>query len=117
MCSSDLIQINGISGLCVTKLDVLDGVESLQLGVGYKWNGEQRDLLPSGAEALAKCEPVYEEIPGWKGSTVGLTRFEQLPQEARHYLRRIEEICEVPVDMISTGADRAETIVRRHPFE
>ena len=111
------IQINGISGLCVTKLDVLDGVESLQLGVGYKWNGEQRDLLPSGAEALAKCEPVYEEIPGWKGSTVGLTRFEQLPQEARHYLRRIEEICEVPVDMISTGADRAETIVRRHPFE
>jgi len=111
------IQINGISGLCVTKLDVLDGVETLQLGVGYNVNGERLDLLPSGAEALAKCEPVYEEIPGWSGSTVGLTRYEQLPAEAQHYLKRIEEICEVPVDMISTGAERAETIVRRHPFE
>jgi adenylosuccinate synthase len=111
------IQINGISGLCVTKLDVLDGVEALQLGVGYLLDGERRDLLPSGAEALAECEPIYEEIPGWSGSTVGLTRYEQLPQEARHYLQRIEEICEVPVDMISTGAERAETIVRRHPFK
>ncbi len=111
------IQINGISGLCVTKLDVLDGVETLQLGVGYLLNGERCDLLPSGAEALAECEPVYEEIPGWAGSTVGLTRYEQLPQEARHYLQRIEQICEVPVDMISTGAERAETIVRRHPFK
>ena len=111
------IQINGISGLCVTKLDVLDGVEALQLGVGYVFNGERLDLLPSGAEALAGCEPVYEEIPGWSGSTVGLTCYEQLPAEARHYLQRIEEICEVPVDMISTGAERAETIMRRHPFE
>jgi adenylosuccinate synthase len=111
------IQINGISGLCVTKLDVLDGVEALQLGVGYRLDGEQLDLLPSGAEALAECEPIYEEIPGWSGSTVGLTRYEQLPAEARHYLKRIEEICEVPVDMISTGAERMETIVRRHPFE
>jgi len=101
----------------VTKLDVLDGVEALQLGIGYNVDGERLDLLPSGAEALAKCEPVYEEIPGWSGSTVGLSRYEQLPAEARHYLKRIEEICEVPVDMISTGAERAETIVRRHPFK
>jgi len=111
------IQINGISGLCVTKLDVLDGVETLRLGVGYRQNGEQRDILPFGAEALAECAPVYEEIPGWSGSTVGLTRFEQLPPAAQRYLQRIEQICEVPVDMISTGADRAQTIVRRHPFE
>ncbi|MCE9642680.1 MAG: adenylosuccinate synthase [Betaproteobacteria bacterium] len=111
------IQINGISGLCVTKLDVLDGVETLQLGVGYRLKGEKLDLLPSGADALVGCEPIYEEIPGWSGSTVGLTSYEQLPQEARHYLKRIEEICEVPVDMISTGAERAETIVRRHPFK
>jgi adenylosuccinate synthase len=110
------IQINGISGLCVTKLDVLDGVETLQLGVGYLLKGERCDLLPAGAEALAECEPVYEEMPGWSGSTVGLTRYEQLPQAARDYLQRIEEICEVSVDMISTGAERAETIVRRHPF-
>ncbi len=111
------IQINGISGLCVTKLDVLDGVETLQLGIGYTMNGNESDILPVGAEELAECEPVYEEIPGWSASTIGLTRFEQLPSEAQRYLRRIEEICEVPVDLISTGADREQTIVRRHPFE
>ena len=111
------IQINGISGLCVTKLDVLDGVETLQLGVGYRLDGERRDLLPFGAEALAGCEPIYEEIPGWSQSTVGLTRYDELPQAAQRYLQRIAEICEVPVDMISTGPDRAQTIVRRHPFK
>ncbi len=111
------IQINGISGLCVTKLDVLDGVETLQLGVGYRLDGKQCDLLPFGAEALADCEPVYEEIPGWSQSTVGLTRYDQLPPAAQRYLQRIEQVCEVPVDMISTGAERAQTIVRRHPFE
>jgi adenylosuccinate synthase len=111
------IQINGISGLCVTKLDVLDGVETLQLAVGYRFNGERRDLLPSGAEMLADCEPIYEEIPGWSEDTVGLTHYEQLPLAAQRYLQRIEEICEVPVDMISTGAERQHTIVRRHPFE
>ena len=111
------IQINGISGLCVTKLDVLDGVETLQLGVGYRLDGERRDLLPFGAEALAGCEPIYEEIPGWSQSTVGLTRYDELPQAAQRYLQRIEAICEVPVDMISTGADREQTIVRRHPFK
>ncbi len=111
------IQINGISGLCVTKLDVLDGVETLQLGIGYVLNGSQSDILPVGAEELAECEPVYEEIPGWSASTIGLTRFEDLPSAAQRYLRRIEEICEIPVDLISTGADREQTIVRRHPFE
>ncbi|TSA42217.1 MAG: adenylosuccinate synthase [Betaproteobacteria bacterium] len=111
------IQINGISGLCVTKLDVLDGVETLQLGIGYRLDGERRDLLPFGAEALAGCEPIYEEIPGWSQNTVGLTRYDELPHAARRYLQRIEEICEVPVDMISTGADREQTIVRRHPFK
>jgi adenylosuccinate synthase len=111
------IQINGISGLCVTKLDVLDGIENLKICVGYKLNGEQRDILPFGAELLAQCEPVYEEIRGWTDTTFGLTRFEQLPQAAQFYLRRIEQICEIPVDMISTGADRAQTIVRRHPFK
>ena len=111
------IQINGISGLCVTKLDVLDGVETLQLGVAYRLDGERRDLLPFGAEELAGCQPIYEEIPGWSQSTVGLTRYDELPQAAQRYLQRIEEICEVPVDMISTGPDRAQTIVRRHPFK
>ena len=111
------IQINGVSGLCVTKLDVLDGMERVCLGVGYKLNGVKSDILPFGAEMLAECEPVYEELPGWSESTVGLTRFEQLPKSAQNYLKRMEEICGVPIDMVSTGPDREQTIVRRHPFE
>jgi adenylosuccinate synthase len=111
------IQINGVSGLCVTKLDVLDGMESLQIGVGYRVNGAVRDLLPVGAEELAECEPIYEEIPGWRETTLGARRHEQLPRQAREYLRRLEEICGVPVDMISTGAEREDTIVLRHPFK
>ncbi len=111
------IQINGVSGLCVTKLDVLDGMEKIRLGVGYKMNGVNQDLLPFGAELLAECEPIYEEVPGWSESTIGLTRFDQLPKTAQNYLKRIEQVCGVPVDMVSTGADREQTIVRRHPFE
>ncbi len=111
------IQINGVSGLCVTKLDVLDGMERVCLGVGYIVNGVKSDILPFGAEMLAECEPIYEELPGWSESTVGLTRFEQLPKSAQNYLKRMEEICEVPIDMVSTGPDREQTIVRRHPFE
>jgi adenylosuccinate synthase len=111
------IQINGVSGLCVTKLDVLDGMEQLQLGIGYRCDGVESDILPFGAEMIAQCEPVYEELPGWTQSTVGLTRYEELPEAARAYLERIEAICGVPIDLISTGADRDQTIVRRHPFE
>ena len=110
------IQINGVSGLCVTKLDVLDGVETLQLGVGYRLGDQRIDILPVGAESLSECEPDYEEIPGWSESTVGVREFDQLPANAVRYLRRIEEICGVPIDLISTGPDRDETIVLRHPF-
>ncbi len=111
------IQINGVSGLCVTKLDVLDGMEEVKVCIGYKVDGDFTDLLPAGAEDTACCEPVYEDLPGWHESTVGVTRFEALPATARAYLERIEAICGVPVDMISTGAEREETIVRRHPFK
>ena len=111
------IQINGVSGLCVTKLDVLDGMETVQLGVGYKMNGVARDILPFGAELLSECQPVYEEMPGWHDSTVGITRFDDLPQAARNYLKRMEAVCGVPIDIVSTGADREHTIVRRHPFD
>ncbi len=111
------IQINGISGLCVTKLDVLDGLDSLKICIGYKVGDSQRDILPFGADILAQCEPVYEELPGWKDSTIGITRYEELPKAAQHYLQRIEQVCAIPVDMISTGADREQTIVRRHPFK
>jgi len=111
------IQINGISGLCVTKLDVLDGMETLQIGVGYRVAGEYLDILPVGAEELAECEPVYEEVPGWVRSTLGVRKLEDLPRAAHDYLERIEVVCGVPIDLISTGAERDDTIVRRHPFE
>jgi adenylosuccinate synthase len=116
------VQINGVSGLCVTKLDVLDGVETLRLGVGYRLVDDSarqsfHEILPVGADELARCEPVYEEMPGWKDSTVGVEEFAKLPRAAQNYLKRIEEVCGVPVDMISTGPDREETIVLRHPFE
>jgi len=111
------IQINGISGLCITKLDVLDGMETLQIGVGYRVAGEYLDILPVGAEELAECEPVYEEMPGWAQSTLGVRKLEALPPAACDYLKRIEAVCEVPIDLISTGAERDDTIVRRHPFE
>ncbi len=113
------IQINGVSGLCMTKLDVLDGVESLSLGVGYKLNGSDEigNILPSGADSLVNCEPVYEEMPGWMENTGGIKEFNQLPKAAQNYLHRIEEVCDVPVDMISTGPDREDTILLRHPFK
>lgn len=116
------IQINGISGLCVTKLDVLDGVETLRIGVGYKLSKNEKkevlgSILPIGADELAHCKPIYEEMPGWMDSTVGIKNFKQLPKAAQNYLRRMESVCEVPVDMISTGPSREETIVLRHPFD
>ena len=111
------IQINGVSGLCVTKLDVMDGMETVRIGVGYRINGVASDILPAGADALEDCQAVYEEMPGWSQSTVGVQRYEELPSAARNYLERIAKVCGVPVDMVSTGPDRDETIVLRHPFE
>ena len=110
------IQINGVSGLCITKLDVLDGMEEVKLCTGYRMAGTLVELLPAGAEDAALCEPVYEILPGWKDSTVGVCEYDRLPARARAYLERLQAVCGVPVDMISTGADRNETIVLRHPF-
>lgn len=111
------VQLNGISGLCITKLDVLDGLESIQLGVGYRIEGQFTELLPYGAAAVAKAEPVFEELPGWSETTVGIRQFDQLPANARRYLQRVAEVCAVPIDMVSTGPDREETILLRHPFK
>jgi len=111
------IQLNGVSGLCITKLDVLDGAEVLKICVGYEVDGRMSDILPVGAEELERCVPVYDELAGWQESTVGVKTYEGLPKAARKYLRRIEELCAVPADIISTGPDRDETIVMRHPFE
>ena len=116
------VQINGVSGLCITKLDVLDGVEAIKLGVGYRCtSGEKRgttmDLLPFGAADVEGLEAIYEELPGWSESTFGIDRLDRLPANARRYLDRLADVCGVPIDMISTGPDRDETIVTRHPFD
>jgi len=111
------IQLNGVSGLCITKLDVLDGVEAVKICVGYEVEGKLSDILPVGAEELQRCVPVYDELPGWQESTVGVKTYKGLPKAARAYLQRIEELCAVPIDLISTGPDREETIVMRHPYD
>jgi len=111
------VEINGISGLCITKLDVLDGLDTVRVAVGYKVRGERRDLLPVGAEALSICAPIYEEHPGWKESTAGVKTFDELPKNAQAYLRRLEVLVGAPISIISTGPDRLETIVLKHPFD
>ncbi|BAX57785.1 MULTISPECIES: adenylosuccinate synthase [Burkholderia cepacia complex] len=111
------IQINGVSGLCMTKLDVLDGLDEVKLCVGYKIDGKDADILPRGAADVARCEPVYETFAGWKESTVGIKTWEALPANAQAYLTRVQEVAGVPVDMVSTGPDRDETILLRHPFK
>lgn len=111
------VQINGVTGMCFTKLDVLDGLESLRICTGYKLNGKIVDIFPVGAEDAAACEPIYEEMPGWTETTVGAKTLEALPANARAYIDRIEKLVGVPIDMISTGPDREETIVLRHPFK
>lgn len=110
------VQINSISGLCVTKMDVLDGLETIKICVAYKRGDQQLQIPPSSAEGYEGCIPVYEELPGWSGSTLGIKQFDQLPANAQSYLRRIEALSGVPIDLISTGPDRNETIVLRHPF-
>jgi len=111
------VQLNGVSGLCITKLDVLDGAETLKICVGYDIDGQMSEILPVGAEELERCVPVYEEMPGWQESTVGIQAHERLPKAARDYLARVEKLAGVPIDLISTGPERDETIVLRHPFE
>ncbi len=109
-------QVNGLSGLCITKLDVLDGLSELKLCTGYHLDGEFTDILPMGADEISRCEPVYETLDGWTDSTVGVTRFDTLPTNARLYLQRIEQLTGVPIHIVSTSPDRDHTIMMRHPF-
>jgi adenylosuccinate synthase len=111
------LEINSVTGMCVTKLDVLDGMETVKICVAYKLDGNEVMTPPVGADLFEKCEPVLIEMPGWQDSTVGVKSADNLPQAARDYLAKVEELCEVPVDIISTGPDREETIIKRHPFE
>jgi adenylosuccinate synthase len=108
---------NSLSSLGVTKLDVLDGLDTLQICTGYRIDGEVHEQPPLLPHRFSECEPVYETHPGWKDPTSGITDFAKLPENARRYLARMEQLAGVPIDIVSTGPDRAETIVLRHPFE
>ena len=109
-------QVNGLTSLCLTKLDVLDGLKELNICTGYKLRGKTLSVAPVGADALSQCEPVYETMPGWDDTTQGINTLEGLPQAARNYINRLEELVEVPITIISTGPDRAETIVLKDPY-
>ena len=109
-------QINGLSGMCITKLDVLDGLPELKIGVGYELDGKRIDLLPPGADAVARCKPIYETLPGWRESTHGVTEINRLPSGARDYLKPIERLTGVPIHIISTSPERDHTIFLKQPF-
>ncbi|HAU26261.1 MAG TPA: adenylosuccinate synthase [Alteromonas australica] len=112
------VQINSITGFCLTKLDVLDGLDTLQICVGYKdADGNVKDVPPMAADGYDKVTPVYEEMPGWSETTYGVTSYDALPKAAKNYIQRLEHLTGVPVDIVSTGPDRNETIVLRHPYD
>jgi adenylosuccinate synthase len=110
-------QVNGLSSLTVTKLDVLDGCKELKLCIGYRHGGTLYKDMPSDLDLLTNCEPVYQRMKGWTASTTGATAYKQLPAEAKRYLARIEELAQCRIDMISTGSKRSETIVLRNPLD
>jgi adenylosuccinate synthase len=109
--------INGLSGVCITKLDVLDGLAEIKICVGYELRGRRIDILPLDADDIVACRPIYESFAGWSEPTVGLTRWDQLPLNAQRYLERIQQCMESPIDMVSTGPDREQTILLRHPYK
>lgn len=111
------IELNGFTGLCITKLDVMDGLETVKICTGYRLNGEVISVPPVDSEQYAACEPVYETLPGWKDSTARVREFAELPENAQKYLVRVEALAGIPIDIISTGSDRKDTIVLRNPFE
>ena len=103
--------------MCITKLDVMDGMDEVKICTGYILpDGSTTDILPFGADAVSGCTPVYETMAGWQESTFGVQSYDALPDNAKKYLRRIEEVCGAPIAMVSTGPDREETILIQHPF-
>jgi adenylosuccinate synthase len=108
---------SSITSLCVTKLDVLDGLETVKICIGYRLDGEQIDVPPIRVDRYAECEPVYEELSGWSDSTVGITDYAALPAAAQRYIERMQEILGVSIDLVSTGPDRDQTIILKHPFD
>jgi adenylosuccinate synthase len=108
---------NSVAGLCLTKLDVLDGLPEIKICVAYRLDGKVLNTLPLLIDRFGECEPIYESVPGWSSPTAGATSYAALPKEAKDYLRRIEELAGVPIDIVSTGPSRDAIIMRRHPFD
>lgn len=111
------VELNGINGLCVTKLDVMDGMEYLKICVGYELGGKKFERLPFGDHAISHCQPIYESWPGWQKSTAGIKNYDELPSNAKAYLSRLASLCKTPIAFISTGPDREETIVLQNPLD
>ena len=111
------VRINSISGMCLTKLDVLDGLKEVKICIGYKNKQGEEVGIPCDAQGWEDVQPVYETMPGWSETTFGVQDINGLPQTARNYIKRLEELTGTPVDIVSTGPDRVETIILRHPFE
>ncbi len=109
------VRLNSVTGLCITKLDVLDGLDTIRICTGYRQGDREYEISPMGAEFLAECTPIYEEMPGWSESTVGVVAYERLPLNARRYLQRIEALVGTPIHLISTGPAREQIIVLEHP--
>ena len=110
-------KLNAVSGICLTKLDVLDELDSIKICVAYEINGEKTTTPPFSAEGYDIAKPVYIEMPGWNSSTIGTRSFGELPIEAQNYIRKIEELSHLPVDILSTGPDRDETLILQNPFD
>ncbi len=110
------VQLNSLTALCLTKLDVLDGLETLRIAVAYRRGNQEFSMPPLDTELFGECTPVYEEMPGWKESTLGLKKFSDLPQNARNYIKHIEDLAGIPIDIISTGPDREHTIIQKSVF-
>jgi adenylosuccinate synthase len=106
------VRVNGLAALAITKLDVLDGLDTIHICTAYRCSGQTLDEMPGDTAQLARCEPVYETMPGWSAPTLGITRFEDLPRAAQAYVRRLEELSGVPAALISTGSERDHTIIR-----
>ena len=112
----DAVRLNGVTGLAITKLDVLDGLESIDICTHYEYRGRRLDVVPAAVDVLEECRPVYETLPGWTETTSGVRSYARLPKNVKGYLRRIEELTGAPIDIVSIGPDRDQTIVLRNPY-
>jgi len=110
------VRINGLTGIALTKLDVLSDFETIKVCTGYRFEGQELETLPAKLETFENCEPVYEELPGWKVDITGVRSYDQLPENAKKYVKRLEELAGCPIVMVSVGPRRDQTMTIKNPF-